>query len=446
VKIGAYTNIGEVTDQKKWIDNIGPIICSWDCYDDFQYWWPGTGPYKKSPNAKFLDGHFMLIVGYDDVNQYWIVRNSWGTTWGDSGYWLIAYGQCNIDSYSKQGLQVVNPDPWTRRRLHNGCMIQSGNGAAHRNFELLRGGAHVQHLWREGTTPYSWANAGNLVNSNDPTAGTGCIGMPALTSMSNNRNFDGVYWENTGKIRHWTFDQRTGQWADNGRIGDVSMVPAGYPGFIQSNINEPGEFEIVVCGPDGTLRHWVRPYLNSPWTQTESFASNIKQSGPSLVQSDVGVKGHFYYVAILNTGGMQLFWKNNDLPTSTWIPGEIFGSNLGSTPPCMIQGQYGQSTQNSPPPGNFELCVAGPNGQIQHWWRNNTTLATQPPVSGHVVPPTSSMWSHSADFGSGIKHVWALIEGSYGFDLEVIAERTDAQLQHFWRDGMGWHDGPILNI
>jgi hypothetical protein len=95
----------------------------------------------------------------------------------------------------------------------------------------------------------------------------------------------------------------------------VSMAPAGYPGIIQDNINEPSELEIVVRGTDGALRHWVRPYLNSPWTQTESSASNIQQSGPSLVQS--GIKGHFHYVVVLNTGEMQLFWKNNDLLAAT---------------------------------------------------------------------------------------------------------------------------------
>jgi hypothetical protein len=42
--------------------------------------------------------------------------------------------------------------------------------------------------------------------------------------------------------------------------------------------------------------------------------------------------------------------------------------------------------------------------------------------------------------------VWALIESSYGYDLEVIAELNSGQLQHFWRDGAGWHNGPVINV
>jgi hypothetical protein len=460
VRIGPYTNMGDITQQKTWLNNIGPIICSIDCYDDFGAWSPNSGvPYRPAPTAVNIGGHCMLIVGYDDTKNCWIVRNSWGPNLGDGGYWLIAYGVCNIDYYSKQGLQIVNPDPWTRRRLHNGCMIQSGNGAAHRNFELIRGGAHIQHLWREGSSPWPWANAGNIVDPNDkdPKAGTDCLGHPAMTSTSNDRNFDVVYGELGGKIRHWTFKQMMGVWVDHG----LTPVPAtGYPGFIQSNFGDPGQFEIVVRNANGSLDHWSRPASNFgvpgyDYYRAETFGTNgtIKQSGPSLVQSNVGTKGNFYCCALLNTGEMQMFWKNNDTGAS-WTAGEIFGAGFfNNTPPCMIQSQSNRAKvlevpeSKHPAVGNFELCIAAPNGQIQHWWRNNETLTAKVPVAGHVTPQSNNLWQYTKSFGSGITNVWGLIEGSFNFDLELIAQRNDGLLQHFWRDSVGdWHDGPILNI
>lgn len=36
-------------------------------------------------------GHAMLCVGYNDKDQVFIVRNSWGTEWGDKGYCYIPY-------------------------------------------------------------------------------------------------------------------------------------------------------------------------------------------------------------------------------------------------------------------------------------------------------------------------------------------------------------------
>ena len=45
-------------------------------------------------------GHSMLIVGYDDHKQRYIVKNSWGTTWGDRGYCYMSYAYYNQYAYS----------------------------------------------------------------------------------------------------------------------------------------------------------------------------------------------------------------------------------------------------------------------------------------------------------------------------------------------------------
>jgi hypothetical protein len=43
-------------------------------------------------NAAPVGQHAMLVVGYDDTKNIWIIENSWGSGFGDKGYWGYPYG------------------------------------------------------------------------------------------------------------------------------------------------------------------------------------------------------------------------------------------------------------------------------------------------------------------------------------------------------------------
>jgi len=38
-----------------------------------------------------LGGHAVIVMGYDDDTECFIVKNSWGTKWGDKGYFYMPY-------------------------------------------------------------------------------------------------------------------------------------------------------------------------------------------------------------------------------------------------------------------------------------------------------------------------------------------------------------------
>ena len=46
---------------------------------------------KDGNAASSSAGHAMLVVGYDSSQRFFIVKNSWGTDWGDKGYCYVDY-------------------------------------------------------------------------------------------------------------------------------------------------------------------------------------------------------------------------------------------------------------------------------------------------------------------------------------------------------------------
>ncbi len=56
----------------------------------------GMVPLPKS-TEKLMGGHAVLAVGYKTINNspYLIVRNSWGTGWGDHGYFYLPASYLN---------------------------------------------------------------------------------------------------------------------------------------------------------------------------------------------------------------------------------------------------------------------------------------------------------------------------------------------------------------
>merc|ERR1711890_35542 len=73
------------------VGNVGPIsICLCASSSAFgQY----SGGIFDDPSCGTSINHAVACVGYDTNQNYWIVRNSWGTSWGESGYIRMVKGK-----------------------------------------------------------------------------------------------------------------------------------------------------------------------------------------------------------------------------------------------------------------------------------------------------------------------------------------------------------------
>ena len=73
---------------KQALIDYGPLVfCAHFWKDFFTY---SGGVYRHRWGA-LAGGHVMTIIGYDDNEECFIVKNSWGKSWGENGYYKMAY-------------------------------------------------------------------------------------------------------------------------------------------------------------------------------------------------------------------------------------------------------------------------------------------------------------------------------------------------------------------
>jgi C1A family cysteine protease len=83
----------DLTAMKEVLASGLPIVVGFTVYQSFesdQVTQTGIVP-MPGHHEKVLGGHAVMVVGYDDSQSRFIVRNSWGTQWGQKGYFLMPY-------------------------------------------------------------------------------------------------------------------------------------------------------------------------------------------------------------------------------------------------------------------------------------------------------------------------------------------------------------------
>lgn len=75
----------------------GPVSIGVDSMSAWQHYQTGV----VTDCAQGMNDHAVLLVGFGEENgtSYWIIKNSWGENWGESGYMRAEFGtnQCNLN-------------------------------------------------------------------------------------------------------------------------------------------------------------------------------------------------------------------------------------------------------------------------------------------------------------------------------------------------------------
>ena len=102
--ISSYEGVtnGHVVDAEIIADSVydnGPNVAALWTNANFQHY--SSGIFDDPSCLQSDTNHVVVIVGYSKDEQYWIIRNSWGQSWGEDGHIRIKLGKnmCNVEHY-----------------------------------------------------------------------------------------------------------------------------------------------------------------------------------------------------------------------------------------------------------------------------------------------------------------------------------------------------------
>ena len=97
--IEAFYIENDIYTIKYWLTKNEPISVGISIYSNFMNINTSKTGKVNMPveTDEFLGGHAVIICGFDDITKQFILRNSWGSHWGDNGYFYLPYDYITND-------------------------------------------------------------------------------------------------------------------------------------------------------------------------------------------------------------------------------------------------------------------------------------------------------------------------------------------------------------
>jgi C1A family cysteine protease len=265
--ITAWETLSSQAAIKEFISTTGPVTVCFSVYEDFyHYYKSGVYEYNANTSGARVGGHCVSLVGYNDDGQYWIAKNSWGSGWGESGYFQIGYGQCGIDSEAWAIDGAVVSTVWPLRDRAPGLAEFDGELVA--AWKGLTGDDGLYHASFNGTSWTPQAEIPNVKSSVGPSLAV----------------FDGklyAAWKGMNSDERLWFSSYNGStWAAQAEIPGVSSS------YGPSLAVFDGKLYAAWKGMGLDQRLWFSSYNGSSWAAQAEIPGVQSSVGPSLAVFD----------------------------------------------------------------------------------------------------------------------------------------------------------------
>jgi len=94
----------------------------------------GNVPMPNIQKEELLGGHAVTCVGYNDTRKVWIMKNSWGSGWGDNGYFYLPYNYLlrfglsgDIWKITKVEVVITNKKKFVQMKMNESIKHLQGN-------------------------------------------------------------------------------------------------------------------------------------------------------------------------------------------------------------------------------------------------------------------------------------------------------------------------------
>jgi len=366
-RISGWHIITDKTEMKTWLATRGPLVAMLALFGDFNDYKGGVYRHTGGESRGF---HCVCVIGYSEPLQAWLCKNSWGTKWGQGGYFWIGYGECYIDTdmFAVDGFARIHPSPVAMAGSPGAVQFQNQHHVTYRDAD-----GNVRDAWFDGASwHHQQLSEGGGLTTAPPAAGNPCA--IALASAQQHhvsyRAADGVIWDVwRGATSPWNAQKLN----DDGATG--APPAAGDPRAAEL----PGQHHVTYRDHRGNMQDlW---FDGASWRAQQLNNGGLTDAPPAAGDPASIRVGNEHHVSYRDQGGnIHDVWFDG-----SWHHQQLNNGGLTDAPPAAgdpaaiaVRGSQHHVSYRDAGGNLNDLWF---DGSWHHQQLNNGGLTTAPPAA-----------------------------------------------------------------